>query len=137
MHRGSLKLRPGHPERSVNLALALWTRFGQNGQTQDLEDAIQLCRGSLKLRQSRQAQDLESAIQLYHDSLEICSIGHPDRSDMLMSLASALYTIPKEKPGEGYGRGSLAVRDQHWSLNVQLVGTHRSGYSMDKQCTTV
>lgn len=54
----------------MNLARALSARFRQNGQTQDLEDAI----------------------QLYRDSLEICSVGYPNRADMLMDLASALYT---------------------------------------------
>jgi tetratricopeptide (TPR) repeat protein len=95
---------PGHPDRAMslmgNIASALKTRFEQDGDRQDLEEAIQHHRDALVLRppghplrgsslnnianalwtrfgQGGDRKDLEEAIQHYRDALVLRPPGHP------------------------------------------------------------
>ena len=93
----------------------LFTRFGQSGQREDLDEAISLHREALGLRaaphpdrsrslnnlaicaftrfgQSGQREDLDEAISLHREALGLLPAPHPDRSSSLNNLAIVLST---------------------------------------------
>ena len=115
----NLSCRPeDHSDRpSVldGLAISLATRFGQNGNMDDLNEAVQLLREALSLRphghpersaslhnlanilqtrfkQNGSTDDLNEAVQLHREALSLQPHGHPGRSSSLDSLASSLQT---------------------------------------------
>ncbi|KAF9232422.1 CHAT domain-containing protein [Melanogaster broomeanus] len=106
----------GHPDHSHslnNLATALSTRFAQQGDGKDLDEAIQHHRTVLQLRpeghpdysaslsnlatalsrrfeQQGDGKDLDEAIQHHRTALQLMPEGHPDHSGVLNNLTSAL-----------------------------------------------
>ena len=124
MFRQALELYPPpHPNRSStlnNLALALRSRFEQEGQKNDLDESIYLHRQALELHppphpnqsislnnlavalQSRfeqegQQNDLDESIFLNRQALELRPLPHPYRSSSLFNLANLLYIQFKQK----------------------------------------
>ncbi|TEB23435.1 hypothetical protein FA13DRAFT_1798071 [Coprinellus micaceus] len=98
-----------------SLANSLWERTERLGTEGDIEAAIVLERGTLKLcpsghpdrswslgnlatslysrfRLFASAVDLEEAIVLNREALELCPSGHPDRSLSLNNLAASLHS---------------------------------------------
>ncbi|KAG1857354.1 hypothetical protein DFJ58DRAFT_840648 [Suillus subalutaceus] len=117
--RETLALYPvGHTERYKplhNLAHLLCTRFDQQGNGEDLDQAITLQREAValcpvghpdrslpldnlakllctRLDQRGNGEDLDQAIALHREALALCPVGHTDRSLSLNNLAAALYT---------------------------------------------
>ncbi|KAJ7783932.1 CHAT domain-containing protein [Mycena maculata] len=98
-----------------NLAVAVWTRFEQQGDAQDLDEAIHLHREALGLFPSRDpnrgrslnnlasalqtrfeqrgdAQDFDEAIHIHREALALCPSPHPNHGSSLSNLASAVQT---------------------------------------------
>ena len=114
-NREAVPLSP-HQHRSVplnNLITALFRRYRQSGQMEDLEAAITYSREGLALcplgHPSRsislislatavsdrynclgKMEDLEAAITYSREALALCPLGHPSRSSSLISLAIAV-----------------------------------------------
>ncbi|KAJ6571258.1 CHAT domain-containing protein [Mycena capillaripes] len=119
LHRETLTLlAPLHPDRgkSLNdLGLALWRRFGQQGDLRDIDEAIELHREALtlheplhpdrgmslsnlantvmtKFEQEGNMQDLDEAIELHREALVLREPPHPDCGSSLKDLALAVMT---------------------------------------------
>jgi tetratricopeptide (TPR) repeat protein len=118
-HRDALSFYvPGQPQWiqwKCNLAVALYWRFGRQGQKQDLGEVICAYRDVLvwtarrrtehsmplnnivnvllaRFQQSGDRKDLEEAIQHNRDALVLRPPGHPDRGVSLNNLANMLWT---------------------------------------------
>ena len=118
-HREALSLRPsGHPDRSPslgNLADALFARYMQLGNMENLEEGITYYREALSLRppghldrstslnslatavltryeQCGRMEDLEEVIAISHEALSLCPPGHQDHPESLNNLANAIFT---------------------------------------------
>ncbi|KAF8903428.1 tetratricopeptide repeat-containing protein [Gymnopilus junonius] len=131
-----LELRPTpHPDRSSslnNLAIALHSRFQQQGALNDLDEAIFLHREALELRLGPHPErfsslsnlanrgalgDLDKAISLHLEALELCPAIHPNRSASLNSLANALHTRFRQQ-------GALSDLDKAITFNREALALH-------------
>ncbi|KAJ7500919.1 CHAT domain-containing protein [Mycena galericulata] len=117
LHREALALHPTlHPARGRlldELGVALYTRFGQEGDIPDIDEAIVLHREALALRgpphpdrgsslnnlgkaiwtrfdHRGDPQDIDEAILLHREALALHGPPHPDRSQSLHNLATAI-----------------------------------------------
>ncbi|KAJ7249065.1 hypothetical protein C8J57DRAFT_1672351 [Mycena rebaudengoi] len=81
-----------------NLANAVQTRFEQQGDPKDIDEAIALHREALEIlctrfEQCNDPKDIGEVIMLHREALEIRAAPHPDRGMSLTSLANALEIL--------------------------------------------
>ncbi|KAG8927516.1 hypothetical protein FRC02_008088 [Tulasnella sp. 418] len=144
----------GHPDRSEtfsNLGGCLVSRYEQQGESQDLEDALECFRTALSLkptgharrdlslnnlasclghryRLKREAQDLEEAIRCIQETLHLRSLGHPLRSGSLNNLATCL----EDRYGDMGDARDLdqAISYNREALEMEILGHPRRIYTL-------
>ncbi|KAF7345789.1 CHAT domain-containing protein [Mycena venus] len=111
---------PAHGESLSNLANTIKTRFGQQGDSKDIDETIELHREALALyppphpnrssilnnlaaalqarfEQQENSKDLDEAIELHEEALTLHAPPHSERGPSLMALGVCLVTKYKHR----------------------------------------
>lgn len=114
----------------TNLAVSLDARFKQLGDTEDLDEMVELYRGALKLNPEdpgtwttnlavafhrrfdchRSLSDLEEAVDLHREALHLQQPSHPEYTDSLYNLANVLRSRFEETGQDNDLTEAVALR---------------------------